>query len=293
LQLNRNLFKKTGTILNIVIIIGVFLLVLIAFLNLTFFINSLILFKTKNIYIAICFIIPLIYGLYKGINAISKTSLILFYFAIISMITIFLGIYNNIEIENIKPILQASNSSLIYGSILIVAYNILPLAILLIIPKNKIENYKTKNTIIFYFLASLSLVIAAFITVSVLGVDLSLLYDYPEFHILKKVKVGDFADRLENILAMQWIVGLFFLIIIGIYFITSFFITTFNLKEKTNKRISTFICLIIMFISELSLNLNESVKTIFENIMIPILYFCFFIIPLITVIKIKLKKLNC
>lgn len=293
LNLNNKVFGNKGTILNMILAVGTFLLVLIAFLNLTYFVNSQFLFKTKYIYISICFIIPIIYALIKGINAITKTSLILLYFVIIIIIIIIFSLYPNINIDNIKPILETSKQNIFSSALLLIAYNVLPLVLLLIIPKEKIKNYNIKTSLISYLLAMGSIANAAFFTISIFGKNLALIYDYPEFHILKKVKVGDFADRLENVLVLEWIIALFILIVIGLYFITETLKKEFKLKEKTSKFVSTIACLLILLISQFSLTLNESIPTLLENALVPILYICFLIIPLITMIAIKLKKLKC
>ena len=291
LDLNKKIFGKAGTLFNFIIAIGAFCLILILFLSLTNFVNSQFLFKTNYFYICLCFIIPIFYALYKGINAITKTSLLLFYLVMISVLLITFGLFKNVSLDNVKPFFENNFSSLMQGSLFLVAYNILPLFFLLVIPKDKITNYKARNSIVFYLLGMFSLINALFLVIGIFGSDLALLYDYPEFHILKKVKIGDFADRLEDILSLEWIIALFMLIVIGLYFISQTFKKTFNLKEKTVQKFNAFVCLFVFGISQLSLKLNKALTIVLEDNLIYILYLCFLFIPFITFLG-CLKKLK-
>lgn len=283
------LFGPFGKIINIILIIGGLLFSLVTFVDLTYFVNSEFLFKTPHIIIGACFIIPIIYGLLKDINAISKTSLIMFYFVIFVIICIILGVISNIDLGNLKPYLQTKPQNLLHSAAIIIAYNIIPIFLLTIIPTNKITNYKTKKTILFYFLAILSLINGAFLTISVLGPELSLLYEYPEFNLLKKVEVGDFIDRVESLFSLEWIVALIILITIGIYFAKEIIKTTFKTKEKTNKIIIIVVCLIILFLNENIYISNTAINSFYKGPMV-IIMFSYLLLAFIIMIKAILKK---
>jgi len=283
------LFGDFGKIINFILIMGGFLFSLIAFIDLTFFINSQFLFKTPHLLIVICFIIPITYGLLKGINAISKTSLILFYFVVFIIICIILGVINGINIQNLKPFFQSNISSIFHSSSIIIAYNVIPIFLLTIIPTNRIENYSNKKTVIFYLLALLSLINAAFFTIAVFGTELSLLYEYPEFNLLKKVEIGNFMGRVETIFSLEWIMALIILITIGIYFVTEIIKTNFKTKEKTNKIIIVIVCFIILVLNEFFYINNTTINSFYKGPMV-IIMFAYLILALIIVIKGILKK---
>ena len=44
-----------------------------------------------------------------------------------------------------------------------------------------------------------------FLVMSVFGVELATLYQYPEFQILRRVSLGGFIERVESTLSIQWI----------------------------------------------------------------------------------------
>ena len=288
-DLNVYLFGSFGKILNIVLALGVLFVAQIAFLDMTHFINSQFLYKTPIWVISIVFIIPLVYSLFKGINAVSRTSLLMFYVVIFVIVFIILGISGGVEFENLKPVFSKNPTSILHGSLILVAYNILPLFFLLIIPKCKLTGYSSKKSLIFYILAMLSLINAAFMTIGIFGLELSLLYEYPEFHLLKKVQVGEFIDRVESILSMEWILALFVLLMMAVYFVSRTFEQTFNSKEKTNNIFKVIICLILLIVNQFILNTNGSAYKFFQGDMLIIMFVVFFFIPLFIMLACKLK----
>ena len=291
-DLNEHIFGKFGKFLNLFLLIGVFMFVQIAFLDMVRFINSQFLYSTSSILISLVFIVPLIYGLFKGLNAISRTSLIMFYLIIFTIIFIILGVINGVDINNLKPAFLTSPGDIMHGAIILIAYNILPLFFLLIIPKAKIENYKPKRTLIFYVLAILSLINAVFLTIGSFGMGLSLLFEYPEFHLLKKLSIGEFIDRLESLLSMEWIIALFILIMIGLYFITTTIKQTFKLNVKTNKVVILLTCLLLLIINPLVFQTNNSLDVFLRGPMLIIMFFFFFILPIWMIIGCKLKRIH-
>lgn len=288
-ELILSLFTKTGILINITLIIGGFLFSLVAFSNLTSFVSNQFLFKTSHIIIGTCFIIPIIYGLIKGINAIAKTSLITFFIVSFIIIALTLGVFNGINLENLKPHLQTSPFKIAHSSAIIIAFNIVPIFLLTIIPTNKIKDYTPKKTILFYIISIISLINALFLVISVLGTNLSLLYQYPEFNLLKKFEVGDFIDRIESLFSLEWVVALLIQIIIALYFIKEIIKTTFNTKEKTSKIIIIIACIILLLLNE-KLFLTNASSNIFYNGPMIIIMFAYIILASLIAIKAHLKK---
>ena len=279
-QITEYAFGKFGKIISIILIIGAFIFVQTIFSDLVYFIRSQFLYKTSSIIIAIVFIIPLIYGLLKGLNTFAKTSLILFYVIIFTILFITFGLLGGINLDNLKPLFTAKLTSLLYGSIMVVGYNVLPLFLLLAIPKCRIENYKIGKSVLFYILAILAVINAVFLTISVYGVNLSLLFEYPEFQLLKKVAIGEVIGKLESILSMEWIVAFFILILVGLYFITTMIKETFKLKEKTNKGVIVAVCLLLLIINPYIFTMNGEANDALKGPILIMVYIIFFFIPL-------------
>ncbi len=280
-ELNEYLFGKFGKVLNIVLALGAIIIAQLAFHDIVHFINTQFLYRTSPILIAAVFIIPIIYGVLKGINAISRTSLLLFYIVVAAVIFITISVFSGVDFNNLKPILFTDKMSILHGSLIVVAYNVLPLFFLLIIPKSALTNYSKKKSMIFYIIAILTLADAAFLTVGTFGIELSMLYEYPEFHLLKKVEIGDFVDRVESLLSVEWLIALFILIMVALYYVSKTMAHTFKFQEKTNKIFIIVICLLLLIINPFILVTNGSMNELFKVPMLYVMFFFFFVIPII------------
>lgn len=227
-----------GTIINILIICFTFFVIIVLFSDLVTFIFNEYLNKTPKLVISTVFICAIIYVLLHGIKTISRTSMILFFFTIILYLLSLIGLFREINVDNFKPFLETSYINLFKGSYSFITYNVLPLYLLLIIPKNDIDNkYFFKHITISYIIGSISLFLVLITTIGVFGINLCNLYEYPEFQVLKYVSLIGVSARIDGILIIQWIFDLLIFIIMGLYFILESTKTLF----KVNKHIYLYI----------------------------------------------------
>lgn len=286
----KKLFKsKLGLIILILCSLYGLFLGLINYLNMGNFIQSQFLTKTPILVISIVFAIAAYYILTKGITTIGRTSTILFFINVLLFTFSLLGLLPNYNIDNLKPFFNSSISNNINSLLNFFVFNLGTIFMLLIIPKNKINKPKTKKSLILSFLIStLTLTIVVFSTLTIFGYELTLLYEYPEFHVLKSISLISLASRIESILVMQILFDTFICHIIIIYYVGNIIASLINTK-KIN--LIYFILLIIFVISTSILsrfniyvdNLLMSNLPIFSSIFITI-------IPIIILLKIKISK---
>lgn len=222
-KLNKLFGKKIGTILIIFIIIMTFISGINAMFNLTNFITSQFLPETSLLLIGIIFSFLIIMINIKGIEIISRVTIIIITINIILYLIAFFGLIPDFDFSNLKPILEHGINPPLYGSLFIVCNNIIPVFILLTIPKNTLvdkENFN-KFVIPFYFAGFVLMFFAIFQTLGNLGIHLVNIYQYPEYIVLKNVDILGFADRIENIVTSQWIFGLFIYITMVVYLINN------------------------------------------------------------------------
>ena len=60
-----------------------------------------------------------------------------------------------------------------------------------------------------------------FITLGNLGINLSQLYQYPEYIVLKRINLFEFLDRIENLLSIQRILKIYISLSFFTYFISN------------------------------------------------------------------------
>lgn len=281
--------KKTGKLINIILTLTIAFFITTNFNKLIDFISSQYLEKTPQLIIALAFLPAIIYMTQKGTRVIGRTIFILSVISIIFVILTILGLTWQIKIENILPILENGIKSPIIGSFIYIAYNITPIFLLTIIPKNEIldkENLK-KRMIITYIISNIIILLIFFITLSVLGINLINLYKYPEYDVLKKVSLIGFIERIESIISLRWTFYVFTITIIGVLFISKYIKHTFKIKnEKTNKKIITLISTILIILGK-NIFLNNNKLNIFKYITLPILSFIILILIPLIIIKAK------
>lgn len=250
--------NKVGNGLNIVIAILVLILGINIMFNLANFIVSQFLPETPNYVVGILFAIVVIYVNIKGIETLARTSFIL---AILSMIlfgvTAF-GLSATFETSNLLPFLENGIGRPFHGAFYILSLNLGSIFNLLIIPKSQlVDSKKLKRVMtISYIISILALFTIVILTLGNLGIYLASIYQYPEYIVLKRIKIFNFIDRIENILTIQFIFSMFASMCFGVYCVTNL------LKPRNKIRIlPAFITVLILLVSTFAFKNN----TIFNN----------------------------
>ena len=138
------------------------------------------------------------------------------------------GLTGNIDINGIKPILENKITKIFSCSIFFIGFNIAKLFFLTAISKKEIKNYSSKMNLITYIISCINLLSIITTTICVFGIDLTALYEYPAFQILKRVNIIGALDRIENILSLEAIFSNFILIIIIMYYARKIISETFH-----------------------------------------------------------------
>lgn len=289
ISLNQKLFKKTGNILNFIILLGCLLATTCTFWVLVRFANSLFLYKTNALIISIAFIIPIYYTSTKGMHVISKVSLILFYICIFLNILIILGVVGETDLSNLKPILH-NKENILYASLLFSSINVSKAFFLNIIPKRKIISHSTKINYLTYFFSTINLLNMAIASICIFGIELATIYEYPAFQILKRVNILGVINKIESILSIEGIFSIFIEMTIITYYAKEIITQTFKLKEKTNKYISIPICLITLILSNILFQTHEDANSFFTGPLIYMINIICVFIPFLTLLKVYYSK---
>lgn len=223
----------------------IFLLLLAIFclhdvlLSLITMMSSFLLPLTPTIIIAIVVVITIIYGNYKNATSFSKVaqillpiSLIIFSFKLISSLAI-------TDYNNFLPFFYGHKLGIFKASLVYALLSSAPSLLLLNID-NETMNYR--QSILGYLIGSLTIILTLISINGVLGPTLANIMRFPEYMTLKKLRIENFVENIENILTFTW---LFDLIILG-------FVSAYNLKKitksfiKEKKKLSTIVYLTII-----------------------------------------------
>ena len=240
--------KPIGSILTIIICLFCFFMCILTYLNLNNFIHGQFLSKTPTLAIAIICIIAIYYILTKGLNTIAKTGNILFFIAMILFFISFIGLLPFMQIENLKPFLNSKPTNYLEALNCFYSFNIVPMIFLTILPKDKINNPKLNITLTLSFiLSAFTMFIVMFSTLASFGYELTSLYKYPEFHVLKNISLMGLEARIESILIIQCIFDFFMFTVLTIYFIANNIKSIINIKKINS--LYAFLCILLVIIT--------------------------------------------
>ena len=256
---NITLFgKKIGTIINYILAFNISITGLIILNNTVNFIIIHYLKETPKTIILIAIGLTIIYTATKEIQVIAHSSFIIFIFIIFLTICSTIGLITKFNINNILPILESGISKTINSGNKITLTSILPLFILLNIPKNSIKNNKniTKYILVFYLISMFLIFILTILSIGILGDNIIKIYAHPEYIILKKISLFGFIDHIENIVYLKWIFNSIITLTLIIYYIS----TTIKIKKnnKYNLLLTTSIIIIaILILYKKYININK------------------------------------
>lgn len=222
-------------------------------------IGSIYLSKTPNLIIMIPGYALLIYTVYKGKEALFKTSSILIIVFMLLFLIAALVLIPSINIDYFLPIKTNSFSKIILSGVDMALLSTTPLVLL----PNAKEKLNYKN----YLLASVTIYIIIICTLGNLGVDIAKIYRYPEYMVFKKISLLKSIENIENILFMIWI--------ITIYNITS--LASINIKEDFNYYVLFGVYGIVVFVAAKYLISSYKTTTFLLN------YFTYILLSIVVI----------
>lgn len=297
---NHNIFeiiditcgKVFGKIITILIILLTASFVFFNFWSLTNLISSQFLYKTPQVFIYIIFTIPIVYMLSKNVKVIFRSVILIFFITITLHVLSVMSLATQLKFINLLPILKDGFLPIFEAAFGLIGYTVLPLFFLTAVPNNYYEdrkNYK-KYMIISYIISSITLIIVPLFTISIFGINLTELYQYPEFQILRRVSIGGFIERVESTLSIHWICELFILIIVGFYFINQGIQHFISIKSKGIKYGCNTLLLIIAIITSINFFRNNTIANDFSVTTYPFVCYGFLLLIFILYIIMKIRK---
>ena len=289
----KNVPKIISIFWVITIIITLFLIVINAYYETHYFIVNNYLTKTPEILIDIMLCLTLLYMVSKGEIISLRVSFILIISSFLMFVINIFSLIPYIKIINIYPIYNYDIKSILTSSFIFFSLFTGPLFITSFYKKeNLIDPYNIKKKMIINTFISFALLfIILFLILSILGINLINIFEYPEYVVLKKLKIS-FIERIENIGFCIW--GIMSLIAssFSCLYIKRIINETFNIKDKYLQMISTLIIIILLIlIPRIFFDTNDFAFKKLFNITPYILFIVFDGTIYLLFIKDKLNKL--
>ena len=223
-------------------------LILIGLMILINMISSHYLNDTPKLIIGFPLLLLLLYVSNKKYKVLLRLSNILFVINICIFIISFLSLIPDIDFSSFYYT-NTSFIKVLLGSLYYMLLSITPTLVV----KNNDDLIKT------YLLSTLTLLFWFVITYSVLGSYLVDILRYPEYVILKDVKLGSGIENIENIISFMWMIDVIILLINSVI----------NLKDCFKDIKNVYLTISILFVIVSLFNINYVILNfIYNNILI-------------------------
>lgn len=194
--------KKLGFIYITLFIIFNIYLILILLTLLSLFTSAFYLVNTPQIIINLGFIILAILLTFKGKYVLENISNLLYVFSLIFIFTFLILLLKYLDFNNLTPILVIKPTNIIKASLIYASLTAIPQFITVD------YNIDTKKLIKSYLVSSLTLFII--LTAIILGLgNLGEIYSFPEYIVLKQIKLFNFIENVENVSCFVWYMDIF------------------------------------------------------------------------------------
>ena len=260
---NLNIFEKIDKLYGKYI--GAFINILIVILSSFYFsyvlwsqnvyVQNKYLEETSPIITTLFFMLPVILLVRSNMKTISKVSIAIFFITIIELLFSYFNLYPKIDFNNFKPILSTNINNILLSSIKYASYSITPVIFLLVIPKNNIDKPDKLNKYFYIFnlVSGIKFILTISFLIGIFGIDLSKLFYYPEYSLMKKINTLNFIQNVQNILTVNSIYNLLISEVLSLYFIKIYF------EYKNINKIFLYILIILLTIISINLFNNSTI----------------------------------
>lgn len=272
--------KILGIFVYLLLIIASYILLIYSLVIYKVFVASFMLIKTPEILLLIPIVIFGTYGAFKGLTVINRVAESLIPIALGLAAFAFLGIVGLFDSSNFLPILTTTPTNFFKTAITFAGISTFPN--LLTIHYQE----KPKYMLTTYSLTCL-LIIATIIYINgILGEEIVHIYRFPEYMVLKQLKLFQFIEKVENILSIAWIFNIFILLMTSIH----------SIKELLPNKKPKIITVIILILTLYMIDKVFAFNYVNELRIYKLLPYISIIIPLIIIIPLlylaKKKKSN-
>lgn len=203
----KKAFGKLSYILNAMFGITAILIYIFLTYRLATFLSSQYLTRTSNIYIYALIIFITTYTATKKMETLTRVSVISFFLSIIIFSFDFFALASDIKFDNFLPFITVSTKNIITSSLYFTLYFTVPVFFVMCYKKNNLVD-KEKFKKYFYSMLTLSFIIlfiAISTTIGIYGINLTDLFDYPLYTVLKRIRIFSFLESLENVSSIIWV----------------------------------------------------------------------------------------
>lgn len=281
--------KFGGGLVNGLTFLYFFILTTLLMWDIGDFIITQIMPETPIHAIFILFMLVVIYGVRLGIETLSRAVEIFLPWILLLFVLTILFLVPNFQMSNLTPVLENGIKPIFNGVYRVVAFPLLELIIFLMIttyvydPKT-IKKSFTKGVAI----GTAILMVFTFMSIGVLGAELTTRNIFPIYALAKKINIGDFLQRVEVLVAILWFLTLYFKLAITFH-VSVQYIGYFT-KIKDTKPLILPLGMLTIVLTMIFIPSSVFLKEFDDLAYFPLSFLIGLILPMIVFVAAKIKK---
>lgn len=216
--IQKALGKWIGSIVSLMTLLFFLVVTVGSMREISDFVISEMLPGTPSQAILLLFILIVIMATRLGIEVIGRAGEIFTPMVIILFLILTVAIIPQMEIFRMLPVLEDGIKPVLRGSISITTFTFFePVVFLMILPYINIQHKITRSLFYGTLLGGVVIFITLIVSILVLGPDLTNRDIYPSYNIARRISVGGFFERVEAMIALQWMLTFFIKVVLYFY----------------------------------------------------------------------------
>ncbi|WP_053374246.1 GerAB/ArcD/ProY family transporter [Paenibacillus sp. FJAT-27812] len=231
--IQQSMGNVAGSLVGILLIIYFFYIHMTLTSEMSQFMTTQLMPETPINAIVMLFMAVIIIAYRLGVEAFARMGELLFplFLLLFLLMTVFL--LPQIHLSKLEPVLADGLAPVMNGVFISFTVPFSELfVILMLVPHVAGNNATMKPLLLGILISGTILFITVILCVFVLGASLMETKYYPMFVLAQKIRIGNFLERIEAILAFIWIVTVFFKTLVIFYAITQGITQLLRLKES-------------------------------------------------------------
>lgn len=218
------------------------------------FVTTQIITEAPIISTHIVFMILVVYGVKLGLPTICRFGETIFPIFLFLVLVFFFFVSTKIEPSNFLPFFPFDFKSIAKGTITFTGFPFFELCTFLMIQPYVAQKKSFKKVLpLSTLLGGMILILLTLLCILVLTPELTNSCFYPSYAMAQKIRVSQFVERTELIMAVLWFISLFFKVAISFYTCVSLVGTLFAV-QKTNTMVIPLASIIVIYSMVLSAN---------------------------------------
>ena len=287
-ELNKNI-KGIGIFLNILLFIGLFVISLFLLYNISDFLNIEYFSESSVQFTKFLILIPLWYVLSKDLKTILKMNQVMAIVCVVILFIDFIGIAHKIDLSNVQPVMATDIKDFSKALLYLAGLNGAGVLMCALVGRKSISDNDSKIDKIlnlFYIIANIMQIVIIASVILTQGINYVLLFRFPEYIALKQFSFLNMAERLENVLALQFYFNSISILSFLLHYIV-------KLLPKSNKiKIYPIFVLLVMYFLTCFIFKDTSYFTLYIQKYIVLLCYITIILPFFIDYIILHKKVN-